>query len=508
MANEFVFQSEQFVETGKEEIPSISLNTEENTFGMSANLKYVSTTGNDASTTPNNPSTPWLTIQKGVYNANANDTILIRGGTYRIDYLLHLRGTFYSQTYGGDPTATVNSQTGTLTRPITIRNYPGETVIIDCANTVGGGAGGTTNNMFMMLENKQYWRFHGLQFANTTAAFILGTNVDSTNNTIQWCKFNTPANNKGGDNEGAIILKGAQLSDNTTIQYNEFVGPGPNSAGVHLNTGNIVAFRTRKLVIKNNIMSNTPCGIYFKHANEPNVSNTNIVISGNYIFGTDRFASFFNSNYANIVNNIFASNSQLLINESNGVAGGDYNDIQYNTIANNLILLWGTDPDDPPAANGAIGNIVKNNIIRGTTEIHRYNATPHFTTTNYNGYGGLIWNNSISYTLPAWKTFYGQDANSVNGAIVFSGGTYPTSVDGFALISPSIGINSAENGKDMGANVAAVGTTTVGQYGPRTVMRMFANGTIFVGEMNELALTPSLRLFANGAVQVAEFIEV
>lgn len=506
--NEFVFQAEQFVETGKQEAPTISLNTEEYTFGMSANLKYVSTTGNDSSTTPNNPSTPWLTIQKGIYNLNANDTLLIRGGTYRIDYLLHLRGTFYSQTYGGDPTATVNSQTGTITQPITVRNYPGETVIIDCANTVGVPAGGTITNMFMMLENKQYWRFHGLQFANTTVAFQLGTNVDSTNNTIQWCKFNTPANNKGGDNKGAIILNSSQLSDGTTIQYNEFYGPGQNSDGVHNNTGNIVAFRTRKLAIKNNIMSNTPCGIYFKHANEPNVSNTDIAISGNYIFGTDRFASFFNSNYANIVNNIFASNASLVINESNGIAGGDYNDIQYNTIANNLTLLWATDPDDPPAANGAIGNIVKNNIIRGTTELHRYNATPHFTTTNYNGYGGLIWNNSISYTLPAWKTFYGQDANSVNGAIVFSGGTYPTSIDGFALTSPSIGINSAENGRDMGANVAAVGTTTVGQYGPRTVMRMFANGTVFVGEMNELALSPSLRLFANGAVQVAEFIEV
>ncbi len=44
--------------------------------------------------------------------------------------------------------------------------------------------------------------------------------------------------------------------------------------------------------------------------------------------------------------------------------------------------------------------------------------------------------------------------------------------------------------------------------GQSDVMRIFANGTIYVGEMNELALTPSLRLFSNGAVQAAEFIEV
>jgi len=499
---EFIFQAEQFVETG---ITQLVVNTDETAFGMSANLKYVSLTGNDSSTTPNNPNTPWLTIEKGVYNLNANDTLLIRGGTYRIDYLLHLRGTFYSQTYGGNPSATVNSQTGTASQPITVRNYPGERVIIDCANTVGVPAGGTTNNMFIMLENKQYWRFHGLEFANTSMAFELGTNVNSTNNTIQWCTINQKY---GGDNWGAIVLNGGVLSDSTTIQYNTFNGPGSNASGIHLNTGNIVAFRVGKLTIKNNIMSNTPCGIYFKHANNPNVSNTNIIISGNYIKDTDRFASFFNTNYANITNNIFASNSNLIINESNGVAGGDYNDIGYNTIANNLVLLWATDPDDPPAANGAIGNIVKNNIIRGITEIHRYNATAHFTTTNYNAYGDVIWNNSISYTLPAWKTFYGQDANSVNGAIVFSGGTYPSSISGYKLDPTSIGVSAAENGADMGANTANVGVPSTISIPSSAVMRIFANGTIYVGEMNELALTPSLRLFANGAVQAAEFIEV
>lgn len=44
--------------------------------------------------------------------------------------------------------------------------------------------------------------------------------------------------------------------------------------------------------------------------------------------------------------------------------------------------------------------------------------------------------------------------------------------------------------------------------GPTDVMRIYANGVIQLGEMNEQALTPSLRLFANSAVQVAEFIEV
>ena len=44
--------------------------------------------------------------------------------------------------------------------------------------------------------------------------------------------------------------------------------------------------------------------------------------------------------------------------------------------------------------------------------------------------------------------------------------------------------------------------------GANTVMRIFANGTIELGEINEVALTSSLRLFSNSAVQAAEFIEV
>ena len=43
---------------------------------------------------------------------------------------------------------------------------------------------------------------------------------------------------------------------------------------------------------------------------------------------------------------------------------------------------------------------------------------------------------------------------------------------------------------------------------PSTVMRMFANGAVQLGEMIEVAGTSSMRLFANGMVQVAEFIEV
>ncbi len=43
--------------------------------------------------------------------------------------------------------------------------------------------------------------------------------------------------------------------------------------------------------------------------------------------------------------------------------------------------------------------------------------------------------------------------------------------------------------------------------GASVPMRIFANGSIYVGEMVELNLTPSLRIFSNSAVQVAEFIE-
>ena len=71
---------------------------------------YVSTIGND-STGDGSIGNPWLTIQKGIDNAVAGDTVYIRGGSY-VEYV-----------YG--------KNSGTAGNPITITGYQEESVIME-----------------------------------------------------------------------------------------------------------------------------------------------------------------------------------------------------------------------------------------------------------------------------------------------------------------------------------------------------------------------------------------
>lgn len=81
--------------------------------------KYVAKTGNDSN--DGSLSTPYLTIQKGVDVARAGDTILVKVGTYNERVVV----------YGYD---------GTESSPITIKNYPGDSPIIDGTGvSVGDG---------------------------------------------------------------------------------------------------------------------------------------------------------------------------------------------------------------------------------------------------------------------------------------------------------------------------------------------------------------------------------
>lgn len=44
--------------------------------------------------------------------------------------------------------------------------------------------------------------------------------------------------------------------------------------------------------------------------------------------------------------------------------------------------------------------------------------------------------------------------------------------------------------------------------GANSLMRIYEDGIIEVGELDEVALVPTFRLFSNGMVQAAEFIEL
>ena len=85
-----------------------------------ANIYYVSKSHPNASNS--NPGTlnlPWLTIQHAINMLRAGDTVYIRQGTYY-------------------ESLSMVTYSGTLYKPITFQNYPGEIVKIESITSSGG----------------------------------------------------------------------------------------------------------------------------------------------------------------------------------------------------------------------------------------------------------------------------------------------------------------------------------------------------------------------------------
>jgi hypothetical protein len=101
---------------------------------------YVATDGND-STGDGSITTPYLTISKAASVVAAGQTIFVRSGTYT-------------------EAVTIDAD-GTAEAPITLRNYPGETVVIDGGGTLPESYTG------LITVNGDYVTVRGLQITNS-----------------------------------------------------------------------------------------------------------------------------------------------------------------------------------------------------------------------------------------------------------------------------------------------------------------------------------------------------
>jgi chitodextrinase len=413
---------------------------------------YVSPDG-DNSTPPedNNINHPWLTIEHGVYNVHAGDVLYIRGGVYTPAYPIRTRSDYDRKTYGGNPDEKVNCTSGTEQAPVVIVNYDDEKVVVDCGLL----------DVFVHLDNKSHWHWKGLAFINAGIVFNVGQNSQTSHNVFESLNIRMV---KGGDNWGGIKLINGN-SEYTTIRNCEIIGPGPASSGIHANTACIYLRIINNVLIVNNNLSNAPFAIYYKHANTQGTfaERSNIEIAYNYVFDTDRQSIFLNCNRAYIHNNLFdINNASFAVNEANGKPGGDYNIIEHNTFMQGISLSHYTQNGD--LVPGAIGNVLRNNIILGCSNIHNYSSVPHNTIMDYNLYphSYVINENKTKYTFEAWQLYYGQDKHSLSGTPAFIDGAAPSTIAGFALTDGSPGKSAASNGKDMGADVTRVGIQTLG----------------------------------------------
>ena len=386
---------------------------------------------------------PWKTINHGIYNLAAGDTLYIRGGNYVAKYPMYVRNDYTSKTKGGDPSIEMKSATGTAAAPVNVRGYPCETVTIDL-KAVGP---------WIALDNKSYWNFSDLKFTNAGGVFEIGEDSSkSTHNTIRNIEVE---HDRGGDNLGAFRVVNGN-GENTTIENCKIVGAQSKGAQVHGNTNGIFARVVENLVIRNVEISFVPIGIYFKHAN-PGVG-TNITIENNYIHDTSRNAMQVNAKKATIANNIFgANNAPVLSSEANGKTGGDDNSYLHNTFYRTGLALT-ADNQGSEADPGSLRNIVRNNLFFDSRMvIHEYSTAPHQTTSDYNTYDRAqpVREFGVDYSLAAWTAKSGQDANSKGGSISFQGGATPKAPGDFKLTGA--GVAAASDGKDSGADVASVG---------------------------------------------------
>lgn len=416
-------------------------------FASNATAKdlYVAVNGSDSvSYSANSINTPWRTILHAVYNIRAGDTLYIRGGTYRPTHSMVVRSEYENQK-SGNPNEPMNAESGTASQPVRITSYPGERVIIDCANV----------GPWLNLDGKDYWEISDLEFINSAAVVLLSLDSSATNNKI---RGNVIQMNRGGDNTAAIKIN-TEGAEYTVIEGNIITGPGVADS-IHGNTSVIYLRKVKNVKIVGNILSGAPIGIYYKHATLPGTqADTDIEIAYNYITNTRRNALQLNLNRAHIHNNIFGpGNAGIIFAEANGVPGGDYNLVEHNTFFQTGVTLPADTQGSDPTP-GSYGNIFRDNIFWSQVGIHPWASIPHATQLDSNIHSSsvAVAEHRVNYSLSEWQSRTGDSMNSMTGSVTFVGGSSPNSISGFALANGSLGKGAGSDGQDIGANVDLVG---------------------------------------------------
>ncbi len=407
---------------------------------FAGNQLYVSTTGDDNVSRANNSiSTPWQTIRQAMTLAQPGDVINFRAGTYSVNTRIETSG------LGVD---------GTAGNRIVFTNYESEFVLFNGSDRI--------------QLDKDYWTFSGINVDSTGRFLFVGDAGGGDNLIFEKGTFTQLAEGGGANFSPIYFFAGG--GDNGIVRDSRFIGPGSDK---NENTAGVFAFRTKGLKVLNNEFSGFPGGVYYKHPGVP--GNTGIEIAYNYFHGNAKpiESSMIN---ASIHDNLIVGGSLFLggsagTGDDGSNSGGDDNRIVHNTFYNARPRLIGQASGE---GYGAQDNILRDNLIAKvdpttqTFHLIPFKATPHGTTLNYNLYptGDMIHNNGTSYTLTEWQAFYGQDANSIAGTPVFVGGSSPSSIADYALVSGSPGDNAGSDGFDMGANINLVGPDGLGLARP------------------------------------------
>lgn len=209
-------------------------------FGATGNTYYVSAAGNDANTGID-AAQPFKTFKKAITVAVAGDVILAKGGTYSEKITV--------------------SKSGTAGAPITIKNMPGETPILDGTGMSPGDGDG-----MITIMNKSNIVINGFEIknfkANSNSSVPIGiyvegagANIELLNNRIHNIE------NPNGNAHGIAVYgtNGSSAITNFTASGNEIYNCKLGQSESLVLNGNVDGFR----VNNNTIHDNDNIGIDF-----------------------------------------------------------------------------------------------------------------------------------------------------------------------------------------------------------------------------------------------------
>ncbi len=434
------------------------------TFG---NSLYVSTNGND-----NNPGTellPLKTVQRALNIASAGTTIFVKEGIY------NEKITF---THSGN----VNDGF------ITLRNYGGDTAILDGTGKMG--------EQMILIENKSYLKIIGLEIQNNlnqsfgSGIWIKGngTHIEIRNNRIHDMKATT-----NGD-AMAISVYGTNATpfSNIIIDSNTIYNCQPGHSEALTLNGNVDTFQithnivhdvnnigidmiggegtcpdanqdaARNGICRNNIVYNAhsnygggyAAGIYSD-------GGINIIIENNLVFSSDAGFEIGCENQGRISSGIILRNNIAYNNDKRGIGIGGYNFPQTGKVINSYIVnntLFNND-----ILNTTEGELVveytqncwfENNIFYASSQNRLFvttvgnNSGNIFNHNTWYSPGGnssvtIDFNGTIYSSFTAYQNGTGQDGNSVfgNPLFIFPSSSFPD----FHLLNNSPAINIGNN---------------------------------------------------------------
>jgi len=435
----------------------IDLEDEENC--GSGNDYHVATTGSD-STGDGSLSNPWRTPEYGASQLSSGNTLYIHGGTYEV-----IGST--------DPLSpTIESEADY----ITIRNYPGDEVIIEGYLPEGETEVGMV--LGASASASSGITISGQKYKGLTIKGCVWIGWNTENITLENCDISVCGCKREGDNfHECVRLAGAR---NAIIRNNSIHDNLHGGSNAPLNRPLIMEYDTTNAIIENNKIYNSvgPCvrlkddpvniTIRYNHISNCNAppGNDSHMVSGVSVGGQSHVAAHNNKVYQNIIEDSYSGVSYVGLTENFEF----YNNLMVN---NQQCIGYISAMDSGFGVTINPHFYVWNNICYNTTE---YNidtrwvngGVSSFDYLDYNLYSeNEVWfdrnypdTSYTAYSLTDWQTYSGFELNSIVGDPLFIDFTNRD----YKLQSNSPAINSGIDRQDHDSDGDTTENINIGAY--------------------------------------------